>query len=171
MEKMENNKFNRFYSKKSLGDLLNQILSHRITGSTLDKDWYEALIIHLTARNLNADMRQLYEKILNTPPEVLKQEEEHIAIAINNLSKIEFGASNMTLKKSNINAAGKSLKTIVYAALIMIIFSIIGVFISISSKDFETIQFTYLFIGIVALVFNIIILISLYKAGDDLENS
>lgn len=40
---MENNKYNKYYSKKAVSVLIGQIISHRITGATIDKEWYEAL--------------------------------------------------------------------------------------------------------------------------------
>ena len=73
---MENNKFNKFYSKKSVIDLIEQIRSHRITGSTIDKDWYEALIKHLTERDITDEERKIVDHILSANPEILKQDEE-----------------------------------------------------------------------------------------------
>jgi len=168
---MENNKFNRFYSKKSVIDLIKQIRSHRITGGTIDKDWYEALIKHLTERDITDEERKIVDHILSANPEILKQDEEQFAIEMERLKGIAFNSSNSSLKKSGINSAGTSLKNIVYAAILLIIFTTIGIFISVSSKDPETIKNTYLFLGIVSLICNISILYNLYSAGDHLENS
>ena len=65
---MEDNKFNKFYYKKSISELIKVLQSHRITGSTLDKEWYEALKIHLSERELDESSRMVVEKILNTDP-------------------------------------------------------------------------------------------------------
>ncbi len=168
---MENNKFNKFYSKKSVVDLIEQIRSHRIKGNTMDKDWYEALIKHLSERDITDEERKKVDHILSASPELLKTDEEQFAIEMKRLKEIAFNSSNISLKKSGINAAGKSLKNIVYAAILLILFTTIGIFFSVSSKDPETIKNTYLFLGIVSLIFNISILYNLYSAGDHLENS
>lgn len=168
---MENNKFNRFYSKKSVHDLIEQIRSHRITGSTIDKDWYEALIKHLTERNITDEERKIVDRILSANPEILKQEEEQFAIEKERLKEIAFKSSNSSLNKFGINSAGTALKNIVYAATILILFTTIGIYISVFSSDPQTIKNTYLFLGIVSLICNISILYNLYSAGDHLENS
>ena len=168
---MENNKFNKFYSKKSVVDLIEQIRSHRIKGNTMDKDWYEALIKHLSERDITDEERKKVDHILSANPEILKTDEEQFAIEMKRLKEIAINSSNISLKKYGINAAGKSLKNIVYAAILLILFTTIGIFFSVSSKDPETIKNTYLFLGIVSLIFNISILYNLYSAGDHLENS
>ena len=168
---MENNKFNKFYSKKLVVDLIEQIRSHRIKGITMDKDWYEALIKHLSERDITDEERKKVDHILSANPELLKTDEEQFAIEMKRLKEIAFNSSNISLKKSGINAAGKSLKNIVYAAILLILFTTIGIFFSVSSKDPETIKNTYLFLGIVSLICNISILYNLYSAGDHLENS
>jgi len=53
----------------------------------------------------------------------------------------------------------------------LILFTTIGIFVSVTSKDPETIKNTYIFLGVISLACNTSILISLYSAGDHLENS
>jgi hypothetical protein len=163
---MEDNKFNKFYYKKSISELIKVLHSHRITGSTLDKEWYEALKIHLSERELDGNSRMVVEKILNTDPETLKKEEETESYREN-----EIILSNETLSKNNINAAGKSLKKIVTIVIVLILCTILGVLISLISKDFEVIVTSYMFLGIASLICYILILNSLYDAGDYLENA
>jgi hypothetical protein len=137
----------------------------------MDKDWYEALIKHLSERDVTDEERKKVDHILSANSELLKTDEEQFAIEMKRLKEIAFNSSNISLKKSGINAAGKSLKNIVYAAILLILFTTIGIFISVSAKDPETIKNTYLFLGIVSLICNISILYNLYSAGDHLENS
>ena len=165
---MEDNKFNKFYYKKSISELIKVLHSHRITGSTLDKEWYEALKIHLSERELDENSRIVVEKILNTAPETLKQEEDD---EVKSYSESEIILSNETLSKNNINDAGKSLKKIVTIVIVLILCTILGVLISLISKDFEVIVTSYMFLGIASLVCYILILNSLYDAGDYLENA
>lgn len=76
---MKNNKFNKFYSKKSVKELLGQLRLHRIAGSTLDKEWYEGLEQHLYERDITEEERKIVEHILSADPKVLKTEEEQEA--------------------------------------------------------------------------------------------
>ncbi len=161
---MENNKFNKFYSKKSVIDLIVQIRAHRTTGGILEKEWYEALIKHLSERDITEEERKIVDHILSDDPEILMQEKMVDALR-------EVKSSNITPKVSGINAAGKSLKNIVECAIIMILCTTFGFWIAISSNDPDTKKYIYISIGIISLICNIIILISLYKAGDHLENS
>lgn len=154
---MENNKYNKYYSKKAVSVLIGQIIYHRITGATIDKEWYEALKKHLSERNITDKERKIVGHILSADPEVLKQEQQN--------------SSDIFLKTSGINAAGKSLKNIIYVAIILILSTTIGIFVDVSSKDLDTIQNIYIFIGIISLFCNFLILNTLYTAGDYLENS
>jgi len=80
--------------------------------------------------------------------------------------------SNNDLHKINVNKivdAGKALKNVVYAVLIMILSSVIGVLIAISSSHNDEMTFVYVFIGLVSLVCNVVILLQLYSAGESLE--
>lgn len=165
---MEDNKFNKFYYKKSISELIKVLHSHRITGSTLDKEWYEALKIHLSERELDENSRMVVEKILNTDPETLKQEEEN---EVKSYSESKIISSNETLNKSYVNDAGKYLKKIVTIVIVLILCTILGVLISLISKDFEVIVTSYIFLGLTSLICYILILNSLYMAGDYLENS
>lgn len=168
---MENNRFNKHYSKISVDDLLAKLLSHEIKESSLDKEWYEALKIHLAERELDEDAKKLFEKILNTDSDVLKREKHERDSVTKNSIELEINSSNGNISKSSIIASGKSLKNIVYTSIIWTFCSIFGLFISIYSKDFETTKNIYITLGIVTLLCNILILNSLYTAGNHLENS
>jgi len=73
---MDNNKFNKFYAKKPISELIVQLRTHRITGTTMDKEWYEGLIAHLKERELSPETRKLIDNILSTDPETLRNEEK-----------------------------------------------------------------------------------------------
>lgn len=77
---MENNQFNTFYSKKTVKELLGMMRSHRITGSTLDKEWYERLKQHLNERDITNEERKLVEHVLSANPETLESEAAQEAI-------------------------------------------------------------------------------------------
>lgn len=167
---MENNKFNKFYSKKSVSELIEQLRSHRITGSTLDKDWYEALKIHLSERDISPNTRRTVNHILS---EDFDKERESL-----NKQKIEFekrqkkqNHSNLIINPTYIVSAGRNIKSVVYVVLAMTL-SVVGAILTASSStNPDTIKNTYLFLGAASLTCNIIILFTLHSAGDNLENS
>jgi hypothetical protein len=79
-------------------------------------------------------------------------------------------SSSLELNPRSIIAAGKAIKSAVYFLIIMLVFVFIIVMIASSSEDIKTIIGLYKFLGGISLIFNILILINLYSAGDNLEN-
>ena len=73
---MENNKYNKFYSSKSVNELIGQLRSHKITGISLAEDWYEALKIHLAERELSDEERKMIDHILSSDSNTLKNERQ-----------------------------------------------------------------------------------------------
>jgi hypothetical protein len=69
-----------------------------------------------------------------------------------------------------INEAGRAIKSIVYISVLMFCFLIIGLIIVFNSKDINIIKSTYIGTGLVFLILNLLILIRIYEAGDNLEN-
>jgi hypothetical protein len=154
---MKNSKFNKFYSTKPVAELIEQLRDHRVNVKKLDKEWFEALIVHLSEREISTEERKTVNHILSDDFGPIKE--------------IEINSSDNNLEISGINAAGKSLKNIVYTAILLILCATVGIFISFTSSDLETKKNTYIFLGIVSLICNLLILSSLYSAGDHLENS
>lgn len=70
-----------------------------------------------------------------------------------------------------IASAGKSLKIVVYSFLLLIACSFIGLFIIINTHDTETQKNLYVFLGFTSFILNIVILVSLHNAGDNLEKA
>lgn len=83
----------------------------------------------------------------------------------NNIS--EFVVTNPV----QISKAGKPLKKIGTYMLLNIFSIIIGLLIVRSADDLDTITNTYIFFGLCTLVFNILIIINFYEAGNSLERS
>jgi len=79
--------------------------------------------------------------------------------------------TNLVINPINIIVAGKSLKRVVYVVAIMIVCIVIGWIVTSGLKNMDTIKNTYMILGLVGLVCNVIILIQIYSAGDNLENS
>ncbi|MBP7498067.1 MAG: hypothetical protein KA792_10430, partial [Bacteroidales bacterium] len=99
---MENNKFNRHYSKKTVSELLGQLRTHRITGVTLDKDWYEGLVTHLRERDLTQEESNIFNHILSAETIILNNEEKQEELLkekeYKEVSKIFFTEKYLTLR-------------------------------------------------------------------------
>lgn len=67
-------------------------------------------------------------------------------------------------------SAGKNIKSIVYISASMFLLSFVFVLLIFNSKSIEIIKTYNIILSIIILLFNILILIKLFNAGDDLEN-
>ncbi len=66
--------------------------------------------------------------------------------------------------------AGKAIKAIFTTVLLLIFCFVIGILVATNSTDSDTIKNTYILIGIMSLILNIVVLYNLYEAGDNLVN-
>lgn len=164
---MENNKFNKFYIKKPVTELIEKLRSHRTTGTTLDEEWYQALKTHLSEREISPDEKESVDHILSDDfiKELETFEKQKIEVDKNKNNK-----SNIVINPNNIVAAGKAIKSVVYSILTMIISTLIELVIVNTSPDINVIKNTHIILGVVCFICSIIILMQLYTAGDDLEN-
>lgn len=71
---MEDNKYNKFYAKKPVNELIEQLFSHKIERTRLAEDWYEALKIHLDERELSNEQKKMVNDIISTDPDTLKKD-------------------------------------------------------------------------------------------------
>lgn len=60
------NKFDEFYSKKSVPELLEKLRVAKMTPAALDKEWHEGLIAHLQIRELSEDEKSSLQYILSS---------------------------------------------------------------------------------------------------------
>ncbi len=111
----------------------------------------------------------LKENQLNSYEELF--EKEIVSIQKAKSAEKTLKIKNAVINPSNIISAGKAIKNVVYTTLLMITFAVIAFLIVRSSRDLETIKNTYIFIGLLSLICNIIILFQLYSAGNSLEKS
>ena len=169
---MKNSKFNTFYSTKPVAELIEQLWYHRIKVKKIDKEWFVALKVHLSEKEMLTLDKEWFEalKVHLSEREMSTEDRKTVNYILSDILS-EINSSDNSLEISGINAAGKSLKNIVYTAIILILCATVGIFISVNSSDLETIKNTYIFLGIVSLICNLLILSSLYSAGDHLENS
>ena len=94
--------------------------------------------------------------------EDIKRETDYIKEKIKNkiLDEPLFLNKNIQIDAHKIIEAGRDIKSVVYFVLVMILFSVIAVLTKL-----------YVFFGVAGLLCNIFILLRLYSAGDNLENS
>jgi hypothetical protein len=86
-------------------------------------------------------------------------------------SIVDLFSSNSFKEPIPLSDSCKAIKSVVYVTLIMILSAVFAFMIVSSSKDIDTIKNTYVFMGILSLICNIIILIQLFTAGDNLVKS
>ena len=112
---MENNKYNNYYSRKTVSELITELRLWKQDSSKAD--WYEALKIHLSERELSNDERQQADYIINTDITKLIKEEKNekieaisteksktsIPLPLNNELDLtrKFNNINEILEKSN----------------------------------------------------------------------
>ncbi len=167
---MEKGAMLKFYSMKPTSQLIEQLRSHRIKGNTLDKEWYEALKIHLSEREISAEERETVDHILSDDfIEELETTKKHNIEFKKELKRQNY--SSLVINPNKIIDAGKAIKGAVYVILGMMIFAIISVLVASVFKDKDSIKNIYILLGVVSLISNIIILSKLYSAGDDLVKS
>lgn len=69
-------KFDDFYSKKPVSELLEKLRAAKITPATMEKEWYDGLISHLKQRETTTDEKDLFNHILSSDSDALKTEKE-----------------------------------------------------------------------------------------------
>lgn len=169
---MENNKFNKFYSKKPLTELIEKLRDHRIHGDRMDKEWFEALKVHLSEREISSDERQTVNYLLSDDFDPINE------LGAMNNQQIEIAKgqktqdhSNLAINPSNIISAGRNIKGVVYLILVMTLCAIIAIVITNITRNLDTIKNAYLFLGAAIIICNLIILFQLHSMGENLVNS
>jgi hypothetical protein len=160
---MEWNKYNEFYYKKSFTELIDILRSHRVNIITLDKDWFEALLLHIKDRSLSEEEKEILSYTLSTDPIILKAKTEQQ----NDTAGLKLILSSPEL----IISAGKALKNI---ALLLSIFwsgSILLIIIIMNSQNINAQISTYYILGALSVIVTFILISLLYSAGKNLENS
>lgn len=163
---MENNKFDKFYSKKRIKDLLEKLRNHKSGIFLMEPDWYDGLILHLNNRNLTPTEKEEFEYILTTDPKELKTKSQ-TQIEPDNQSD----SFNSGVNASKIIAAAKAIKSASYGIFAVTLLSILNVFITLKSQNYETIIVTNLLLVVLGLIVLIVVLFQIYDAGENLENS
>jgi hypothetical protein len=75
------------------------------------------------------------------------------------------------INTSNIVAAGRGIKSVVYVIIVLISISLFGLVFAAKANDSNSLVGIYLFMGITSFLCNIIILVLVYNVGDKLEHS
>ncbi len=162
---MEWNKYNEFYYSKSFNELIEKVRLHRINNTTLDSDWYEALLLHISERSLSELEMKIFSHTLSTDPLILKIETEKMVL------KSDEEKEHETNKLGLIINAGKSLKAIAIIVSIFWVVSVISLLIVMNLRDVYSLITVWYLIGGIAFLLNFIVLSLLYSSGKDLENS
>jgi hypothetical protein len=67
---MNNNKYDAFYSKKPISELIEKLKNH----SMLDEEWHEGLVQHISKRVLSNEEKKIVDHILSSESEKLRKE-------------------------------------------------------------------------------------------------
>ena len=151
-------KFDDFYSKKTVVDLLEKLITSRVSPETIDQEWYDALILHLKERHLSNEEIIMMEKILSADPVSLKRDKE-MAQSLRE-EQVKKGTTSL-----NINEDGEkyaALKTLIGLISILgyiVIVVGIGSLIFLASND-------QVFIGVIAFVISIVISLPLFAISN-----
>lgn len=70
---MENNKFNRFYSNKSIAELIEKLRAHRTNSNKLDNEWFDALKVQLSERENSSEKRQVINCLFSDEFDQIKE--------------------------------------------------------------------------------------------------
>lgn len=69
-------KFDDFYSKKPVSELLEKLRVAKTSPATMEREWYDGLIAHLKQRETTTDEKNLFNHILSMEGESLKTDME-----------------------------------------------------------------------------------------------
>jgi hypothetical protein len=72
---MEDNKYNRKYSKESVGALLSKLRLIKTTGYDMNLAWIKGLIAHLSERELSEKEQTQFQHIVTSDVDVIRQED------------------------------------------------------------------------------------------------
>jgi|GEM_PF-3423144 len=72
---MSKNKYDEFYSKFSVSELFEKLRGFIIEPNAMEKDWFDALIIHLEHRHLSIEDERILRSILPAEYTDLKEDE------------------------------------------------------------------------------------------------
>jgi len=84
---MSRTKYDEFYSKISVSELFEKLRGAVKEPTSMEKDWYDALIIHLKKRYLSKEDERILESILPAGYTPLGTEEESVENEMNEANK------------------------------------------------------------------------------------
>lgn len=148
-------KFDDFYLKKSVKELLEKLRLAKITPGTMDKAWYEALIIHLQERELTMDEKNVLDRILSSDSDSLRTDKEVNQLLEPDLIKRE-SVSSFSSSEGGRYTALKTLNGLIILLCYLIVFVGIGGFLFFMFSQNQGLH------GLVALVISIIIALLLF---------
>lgn len=161
---MENNKYNKIYSKQSISDLILKLKNHRITGNSLEPDWYEALISHLKERDLSASERESIDYLLAQEfiNDIKSAKAESLAQ--------ETGA-DLIINPKLIQDAGICILGIFNIIIASFIINIFGFILIFKFMNRDALMTTSVVLGTVNIIFLLMILSKIHTTGVNFKNS
>ena len=160
---MEDNKYNKIYSKQSVSDLIIKLKNQRVTGNSLKKDWYEALISHLKERELSTSERESIDYILT-------QEFVNDIRSAQSAALVQEGA-DLIINPQLIRDAGISILGIFYTITASLIINIFGFILIFKFMHRDALVTTSIVLGTMNIILLLIILSKIHTTGVNFKNS
>src|ERR1044072_1017240 len=166
------NKYEKFYRSKTVIELLTQLLEHKQEMHTMDKDWYDALIIYLNSLNLQGAAGALYTRILPMDAFALNAASAGIKEQLAALKNREDTEHPMVIEPRLIAEAGATIKVLVYIIIGFILLVQVPIIIATHPDiGYSTRTSMYGLIMIGGLLFSAVMLGLLYSVGNKLNKS
>lgn len=165
------NSYEEYYSQKPVSELLELLLHHKLDLHPLDKDWYESLITYLGSLNLEGKPGALYGKILASDVNQLNFMKAGLVNALKEIREAEEQDNPLVINPAFIIAAGKRVKNLVFLILGMFVLSLAAAIVLTGPFDYSTRGNFGGFCLIAGIAVQLIMLITLYSAGNALEKS
>ncbi len=146
-------KFDDFYSKKPISELLEKFRIGKISPESIDREWYEALLLHLQKRDMTSEQKNEFDRIVYSDLETLKATLKDSQSLQMEHAKTESNFAVNNHQESNYNALKTVTKIISILGKVMIIIGF-GLFLFLIGQDQGLIGFISLVISfLISLLF------------------
>ncbi len=163
------NKFDEYYEKKNIYELMILLVDHRMETSALDSEWHEGLKEHLSKKKKTTEHEKLIEHILQTDPAIIRS--ENIRASINQEYEAMINADpNKKMGKAILGTINYILAIIFAGAGYLFIHFVIEIWKG-NNKGYQTVVQAKSFDFLAGFIAALIIFISLYCIYNQLKKT
>ncbi|HTF05775.1 MAG TPA: hypothetical protein VK826_17225 [Bacteroidia bacterium] len=165
------NQYDKFYSRKNVHELLEQLYGHKSGLSPIDKSWFDALITYLSALQLEEKEKVLLGEILSSDAKLLNNNRVNIQKRLDELKATEEFNNPLVINPAYIVEAGLALKRLVVVIIISLVIFVVAFVLLNLAHDYNDKSTAYNLFVFGGLIGNAVALILLYRAGNKLSSS